>query len=93
MPRGDCEGVGGTTRQPCCRRRGGGGGALVEPAALAALLSAGGYGYDLRRTIMAVSYTHLDVYKRQLLASMLTVRDSVGNTVTGDVWYGMFPVV
>ena len=52
MPRGDCEGVGGTTRQPCCRRRGGGGGALVEPAALAALLSAGGYGYDLRRTIM-----------------------------------------
>ena len=41
MPRGDCEGVGSTTRQPCCRRRGGGGGALVEPAALAALLSAG----------------------------------------------------
>ena len=29
----------------------------------------------------------------RLLASMLTVRDSVGNTVTGDVWYGMFPVV
>ena len=52
MPRGDCEGVGSTTRQPCCRRRGGSGGALVEPAALAALLSAGGYGYDLRRTIM-----------------------------------------
>ena len=61
MPRGDCEGVGSTTRQPCCRRRGGGGGALVEPAALAALLSAGGYGYDLRRTIMERTDGEVDV--------------------------------
>lgn len=61
MPRGDCEGVGSTTRQPCCRRRGGGGGALVEPAALAALLSAGGYGYDLRRIIMERTDGEVDV--------------------------------
>ena len=61
MPRGDCEGVGSTTRQPCCRRRGGGGGALVEPAALAALLSAGGYGDDLRRTIMERTDGEVDV--------------------------------
>ena len=61
MPRGDCEGVGSTTRQPCCRRRGGGGGALVEPAALAALLSAGGYVYDLRRTIMERTDGEVDV--------------------------------
>ena len=61
MPRGDCEGVGSTTRQPCCRRRGGGGGALVEPAALAALLSAGGYGYDLRRTIKERTDGEVDV--------------------------------
>ena len=61
MPRGDCEGVGSTTRQPCCRSRGGGGGALVEPAALAALLSAGGYGYDLRRIIMERTDGEVDV--------------------------------
>lgn len=41
--------------------RGGGGGALVEPAALAALLSAGGYGYDLRRTIMERTDGEVDV--------------------------------
>ena len=61
MPRGDCEGVGSTTRQSCCRRRGGGGGALVEPAALAALLSAGGYGYDLRRIVMERTDGEVDV--------------------------------
>ena len=60
MPRGECEG-GGAMRQPCCRRRGGGGGALVEPAALAALLSAGGYGYDLRRIIMERTDGEVDV--------------------------------
>ena len=60
MPRGECEG-GGAMRQPCCRRRGGGGGALVEPAALAALLSAGGYGYDLRRTILDRTDGEVDV--------------------------------
>lgn len=59
MPRGDC-GEGGN-RQPCCRRRGGGGGALVEPAALAALLYAGGYGYDMRRTILDMTDGEVDV--------------------------------
>ena len=59
MPRGDCAKQG--VRQPCCRRRGGGGGALVEPAALAALLYAGGYGYDMRRTILEMSDGALDV--------------------------------
>lgn len=48
-------------RRPCCRRRGGGGGALVEPAALAALLGSGGYGYDLRRTILDMSDGQVDV--------------------------------
>lgn len=59
MPRGDCGGEG--ARQPCCRRRGGGGGALVEPAALAALLYAGGYGYDMRRTILDMTDGEVDV--------------------------------
>lgn len=58
MPRGDCSGN--EARKPCCRRRGGGGGALVEPAALAALLYAGGYGYDLRRTILEMSDGEVD---------------------------------
>lgn len=58
MPRGDCEDS--AARKPCCRRRGGGGGALVEPAALAALLFAGGYGYDLRRTILEMSDGEVD---------------------------------
>ncbi|MEG0504712.1 MAG: helix-turn-helix transcriptional regulator, partial [Raoultibacter sp.] len=48
-------------RKPCCRKRGGGGGALVEPAALAALLYAGGYGYDLRRIILEMSDGEVDV--------------------------------
>ena len=59
MPRGDCGGEG--ARQPCCRRRGGGGGALVEPAALAALLYAGGYGYDMRKTILEKTDGAVDV--------------------------------
>lgn len=58
MPQGDC---GGEQRQPCCRRRGGGGGALVEPAALAALLYADGYGYDMRRTILEMTDGHVEV--------------------------------
>lgn len=58
MPQGDC---GGEQRQPCCRRRGGGGGALVEPAALAALLYADGYGYDMRRTILEMTDGHIEV--------------------------------
>ncbi|MEQ3361640.1 PadR family transcriptional regulator [Raoultibacter massiliensis] len=58
MLRGDCSGN--EARKPCCRRRGGGGGALVEPAALAALLYAGGYGYDLRRTILEMSDGEVD---------------------------------
>ena len=61
MPRGDCGDAGTGARQPCCRRRGGGGGALVEPAALAALLSAGGYGYDMRRAILERTDGELDV--------------------------------
>lgn len=58
MPMGDCSGN--EARKPCCRRRGGGGGALVEPAALAALLYADGYGYDLRRTILEMSDGRVD---------------------------------
>lgn len=58
MPQGDCSGS--AARKPCCRKRGGGGGALVEPAALAALLYAGGYGYDLRRTILEMSEGEVD---------------------------------
>lgn len=48
-------------RRPCCRRRGGGGGALVEPAALAALLFADGYGYDMRKTILERTGGAVDV--------------------------------
>lgn len=59
MPQGKCGSGGG--RQPCCRRRGGGGGALVEPAALAALLYADGYGYDMRRTILDRTDGEVDV--------------------------------
>ena len=48
-------------RKPCCRRRGGGCGALVEPAALAALLFADGYGYDMRKTILERTGGAVDV--------------------------------
>lgn len=58
MPNGRC---GGEAPKPCCRRRGGGGGALVEPAALAALLYAGGYGYDMRKTILEKTNGEVDV--------------------------------
>lgn len=64
MPQGDCgvSGAGaGGGRKPCCRKRGGGGGSLVEPAALAALLHAGGYGYDMRKTILAKTDGEVDV--------------------------------
>ena len=72
MPHDGCEGPGagvgpgvgegpGGGRKPCCRRRGGGGGALVEPAALAALLHAGGYGYDMRKTILEKTDGEVDV--------------------------------
>lgn len=73
MPQGDCETSGtrngascgesglGAGRKPCCRRRGGGGGALVEPAVLAALLHAGGYGYDMRKIILEKTDGHVDV--------------------------------
>lgn len=48
--------------RPCCRRgRGGGLGAFAEPAALAALLSGDGHGYDLRREIAAMSGGAIDV--------------------------------
>ncbi|WP_080802190.1 PadR family transcriptional regulator [Arabiibacter massiliensis] len=65
MPNGECGtpagGMGPGPRKPCCRRRGGGGGALVEPAALAALLHAGGYGYDMRKTILEKTDGAVDV--------------------------------
>lgn len=57
-------------RRPCCRRRGGGGGALVEPAALAALLAQGGYGYDMRRTILDMSGGEVDVDSGGLYRSL-----------------------
>lgn len=48
--------------RPCCRRAGGGGrGALVEPAALAALLTRSGHGYDLRREIRGFTGGELEV--------------------------------
>ena len=62
-------------RRPCCRRRGGGGGALVEPAALAALLSAGGYGYDMRRTILEMSGGRVDVDTGGLYRSLRRLED------------------
>mgnify|MGYP001156508284 CR=1 FL=1 len=46
--------------KPCCRRRGGRGAAFVEPAALAALLFAGSYGYDMRRTILEMTDGRVD---------------------------------
>lgn len=73
MPRGDCGGEG--ARQPCCRRRGGGGGALVEPAALAALLYAGGYGYDMRRTILDMTGGEVDVDVGGLYRSLRRLED------------------
>lgn len=48
-------------RKPCCRRRGGAGAASVEPAVLAALLYADGYGYDLRKVIRERTGGVLDV--------------------------------
>jgi len=51
-------------RQPCCGRRqpgGAGRGALVEPAALAALLSSAGHGYDLRRVISELTDGEIEV--------------------------------
>lgn len=73
MPRGDCAGQ--PARQPCCRRRGGGGGALVEPAALAALLYAGGYGYDMRRTILEMTDGQVDVDVGGLYRSLRKLED------------------
>ena len=73
MPRGDCGGEG--ARQPCCLRRGGGGGALVEPAALAALLYAGGYGYDMRRTILDMTDGEVDVDVGGLYRSLRRLED------------------
>lgn len=50
------------SRKPCCRRGGRAErGASVEPAALAALLFAGGHGYDMRKTILEMTEGQLDV--------------------------------
>lgn len=73
MPGGECGGQ--AARQPCCRRRGGGGGALVEPAALAALLYAGGYGYDMRRTILEMTEGEVDVDVGGLYRSLRRLED------------------
>ena len=78
MPRGDC--AEGAQRQPCCRRRGGGGGALVEPAALAALLYADGYGYDMRRTILDMTDGEVDVDVGGLYRSLRRLEDPTGVT-------------
>ena len=51
-------------RDPCCGRKqpaGAGRGALVEPAALAALLSSAGHGYDLRRVISELTDGEIEV--------------------------------
>lgn len=74
MPQGDCGGEG-EARRPCCRRRGGGGGALVEPAALAALLYAGGYGYDMRKTILDRTDGEVDVDVGGLYRSLRRLED------------------
>lgn len=74
MPRGECGGDE-AARQPCCRRRGGGGGALVEPAALAALLYAGGYGYDMRKTILDRTGGEVDVDVGGLYRSLRRLED------------------
>ena len=72
--RDDCGGEG-AARQPCCRRRGGGGGALVEPAALAALLYAGGYGYDMRKAILERTNGEVDVDVGGLYRSLRRLED------------------
>ena len=74
MPRDDCGGEG-AGRQPCCRRGGGGGGALVEPAALAALLYAGGYGYDMRKAILERTNGEVDVDVGGLYRSLRRLED------------------
>lgn len=73
MPQEDCDER--PMRRPCCRRRGGGGGALVEPAALAALLYAGGYGYDMRKTILEMSGGEVDVDVGGLYRSLRKLED------------------
>lgn len=62
-------------RKPCCRRRGGGGGALVEPAALAALLYADGYGYDMRKIILERTEGALDVDVGGMYRSLRRLED------------------
>ena len=58
MPHGNCARSNGAAgKRPCCRRSGG---ASVEPAVLAALLAADGYGYDLRKSICAMTGGELD---------------------------------
>lgn len=69
----ECPGT--PVRRPCCRRRGGGGGALVEPAALAALLAADGYGYDMRRSILEMSDGEVDVDSGGLYRSLRRLED------------------
>lgn len=75
QPMGGTNCPGQPARRPCCRRRGGGGGALVEPAALAALLAAGGYGYDMRRTILEMSGGEVDVDSGGLYRSLRRLED------------------
>ena len=65
----------GKSEQPCCRKRGGGYGGFVEPAALAALLFSDGYGYDMRKTIVEMSYGAIDVDVGGLYRSLRRLED------------------
>lgn len=47
--------------RPCCRKKGQGSGGFVEPAALAALLFTGGYGYDMRKAILDMTEGEIEV--------------------------------
>lgn len=48
---------------------------MVEPAALAALLYAGGYGYDMRRTILDMTDGEVDVDVGGLYRSLRRLED------------------
>ena len=59
MPGGDCSSS--QERRPCCRRRGGGGGALCGAGGSCGAFVLGGYGYDMRRTILDMTDGEVDV--------------------------------
>lgn len=59
--------------RPCCRRSVG---VPVEPAILAALLTAEGYGYDLRKSINAMTGGELDVDAGGLYRALRRLEES-----------------